>query len=83
MTLITSVKSSLRIMKLLLMQFLQPSVRPSLLGAPSHVRFEVLTAASMKMAVFWVVAPCIQSGRSLPMMMMMEAVSTSETSVNF
>jgi hypothetical protein len=24
----------------------------------STVRFEVLTAASMKMAVFWVVAPC-------------------------
>jgi hypothetical protein len=23
-----------------------------------HVGFEVLTAASMKMAVFWVVAPC-------------------------
>jgi hypothetical protein len=28
------------------------------------VGFEVLTAASMKMAVFWVVAPC--TGRSLP-----------------
>jgi hypothetical protein len=27
-----------------------------------NVRFEVLTTASMKMAVFWVVAPC----RSLP-----------------
>jgi hypothetical protein len=24
----------------------------------THVRFQVLTAASMKMAVFWVVAPC-------------------------
>jgi hypothetical protein len=23
-----------------------------------HVRFQVLTAARMKMAVFWVVAPC-------------------------
>jgi hypothetical protein len=33
------------------------------------VRFEVLTAASMKMAVFWVVV-------------MMEAASTSETLVN-
>jgi hypothetical protein len=39
------------------------------------VGFEVLTAGSMKMAVFWVVAPC----RAL----MMEAESTSETSVNF
>jgi hypothetical protein len=38
-------------------------------------RFQVLTAASMKMAVFWVVAPCIS--------LMMEAASTSETSVNF
>jgi hypothetical protein len=34
------------------------------------VRFEALGAASMKMAVFWVVA------------LMMEAVSTSEMSVN-
>jgi hypothetical protein len=38
------------------------------------VRFEVLTTASMKMAVFWVVAAIA---------MMMEAVSTSETSVKF
>jgi hypothetical protein len=40
----------------------------------TKVGFEVLTAASMKMAVFWVVAPCS---------LMMEAASTSETSVNF
>jgi hypothetical protein len=38
------------------------------------MRFHVLTAASMKMAVFWVVAPCS---------LMMEAASASETSVNF
>jgi hypothetical protein len=37
------------------------------------VRFQVLTAASKKMAVFWVVEIAL----------MMEAVSTSETSVNF
>jgi hypothetical protein len=40
------------------------------------VRFQVITAASMK-AVFWVVAPC-----SL-VALMMEAASTSEKSVNF
>jgi hypothetical protein len=39
------------------------------------VRFEVLTAVSMKIAVFWVVAPCIA--------LMMEAARTSETLVNF
>jgi hypothetical protein len=38
--------------------------------------FQVITAASMKKTVFWVVAPCILS-------LMMEAASTSETSVNF
>jgi hypothetical protein len=36
-----------------------------------HVRFEVLTAANMKMAVLWAIA------------LMMEAASTSEMSVNF
>jgi hypothetical protein len=40
------------------------------------VRFQVLTAASMKTAVFWVVAPCLIT-------LTMEAASTSETSVNF
>jgi hypothetical protein len=35
------------------------------------VRFEVLTAANMKVAVFWSI------------ILMMEAASTSETSVNF
>jgi hypothetical protein len=42
------------------------------------VRFEVLTAASMKMSVVRVVAPC-----SLAIALMMEAASTSETPVNF
>jgi hypothetical protein len=37
----------------------------------SKVGFEILTAASMKMAVFWVIV------------LMMEAAGTSETSVNF
>jgi hypothetical protein len=41
------------------------------------VRFQVLTAGSMKMNVFWDVAPC-----SL-IALMMKAASTSETSVNF
>jgi hypothetical protein len=41
-----------------------------------HVGFEVLTAVSMKIAVFWVVAPCI-------IRLMMEAARTSETLVNF
>jgi hypothetical protein len=58
-----------------------PELHPSQLGqfgvakvSAIFVRFEVLTAAGMKMDVFWVVAPCS---------LMMEAVSTSETSVNF
>jgi hypothetical protein len=38
------------------------------------VRFQVLTAASMKMAVFWVVAADHPDD---------EAASTNETSVNF
>jgi hypothetical protein len=74
------------------------------------MRFEVLTAASMKMTVFWVLAPCsltevyrrfrgraanwrfrgafclmisaISKPRGLPIALMMEAASTSETSVN-
>jgi hypothetical protein len=40
------------------------------------LRFEVLTAERMKMAVFRVVAPSIIA-------LMMEAASTSETLVNF
>jgi hypothetical protein len=43
-----------------------------------NVIFQVLTVASMQMAVFWVVAPC----RPI-IALMMEATSTSETSVNF
>jgi hypothetical protein len=42
------------------------------------VGFEVLTAVSMKIAVFWVVAPC-----SLAIALMMEAARSSETLVNF
>jgi hypothetical protein len=42
--------------------------------ANENVRFQVLTTATMKMAVFWIVTSCS---------LMMEAASTSETSVNF
>jgi hypothetical protein len=41
-----------------------------------YIGFEVLTAVSMKMAVFWVVAPC-------SLALIMEAARTSETVVNF
>jgi hypothetical protein len=40
------------------------------------MRFQVFTAASMKMIAFWDVA-------SFNFALMMEAVNTSETSVNF
>jgi hypothetical protein len=40
------------------------------------IGFEVLTAVSTEMAVFWFVAPCSLS-------LMMEAARTSETLVNF
>jgi hypothetical protein len=43
-----------------------------------YVGFEVLTAVSTKMVVFWVVAPS-----SLAIALMMEAARTSETLVNF
>jgi hypothetical protein len=55
------------------------------------VRFEVLTAASMKMDVFWVVAPCSMvevnrrfrgTAASIIRTLTTEA-STSETSVHF
>jgi hypothetical protein len=42
------------------------------------VGLEVFTATSLKMAVFWVVAPC-----RLVDVSMAEAAGTSETSVNF
>jgi hypothetical protein len=42
------------------------------------LRFQFLTAASMKMTVFWDATPC-----RLIIALMMKAVSTSETSVNF
>jgi hypothetical protein len=55
----------------------------------SAVRLEVLMAASVKMTVFWVVAPCslvdvyrLHAARCLFIARMMEAVSTYETSVN-
>jgi hypothetical protein len=44
------------------------------------VGFEVLTAVSMKMAVFWVVAPCSLVNF---IALMMEAARTCETMVNF
>jgi hypothetical protein len=37
----------------------------------------------MKMAVFWVVAPCSLGHHHKAIVLMMEAESTSETSVNF
>jgi hypothetical protein len=46
------------------------------------MRFEVFTVANMKMTAFWVVAPC-SLVEVLLITLMMEAVSTSETSVNF
>jgi hypothetical protein len=47
------------------------------------VRFEILTAASMNVSVFWVVAPCSLVEVYQLIALMMEAASTSETSVNF
>jgi hypothetical protein len=49
------------------------------------MRFQVLTAASMKMTVFWDFAPCslVEIDRRFRGALMMEAASTSETSVNF
>jgi hypothetical protein len=55
------------------------------------VAFDVLTAVSMKTAVFWVIASC-SLGRSFPVFqrsllppsaLMMEAARTSETLINF
>jgi hypothetical protein len=51
-----------------------------------HVRFQVLTATSMKFRVFWNVAPCSHAEvdqRFRGTALMMEAVLTSKTSVNF
>jgi hypothetical protein len=48
------------------------------------VKTEVLTVASMKMTVFWVVATCsLASSIVRVIALMMEAASTSVTSVNF
>jgi hypothetical protein len=52
------------------------------------VRFQVLTAASMKFRVFWDLAPCshVEVDRrpaSIIIALLMEAVCTSETLVNF
>jgi hypothetical protein len=52
------------------------------------LRSEILTAASLKNAVFWVVSPCslveidVSVPASIIIALMMEAASTSETSVN-
>jgi hypothetical protein len=67
---------------------LRPLIDP--LSNP-QMRFQVLTAASIKLTVFWDVAPCspVETDRRfrgaycLWAALMMEAVSTSETSVNF
>jgi hypothetical protein len=45
-----------------------------------QVRFQVLMAATVQMIVFWIVAPC--SLVEVYQGLMMEAASTSETSVN-
>jgi hypothetical protein len=55
------------------------------------VKFEVLAAVSLKVVVFWVVVPCslvevyrrFKGACCLLIALMMEAASTSETSVNF
>jgi hypothetical protein len=63
-------------------------------GKPILVGFEVLTAASMKMDVFWVVTPCslvevyqpeVLAASIIRAMiaLMMEAANTSVTLVNF
>jgi hypothetical protein len=51
-----------------------------------NVRFQVLTAATMKVTVFWDIAPCslVQIDRRFKgVSLMMELVSLSETSANF
>jgi hypothetical protein len=49
------------------------------------VRFDIVTAASKKMAVFWVVAACSQMEVPATSFIeaTMEAASASETSENF
>jgi hypothetical protein len=51
------------------------------------VRYQVIVAASMKMAVFWDVAPCRlvldSSTIRVIIALIMEAAGTTETSVNF
>jgi hypothetical protein len=63
-------RSSLR-----LIQRYTTLVRKVLLNNPTPGEISVSPAASMKMAVFWVVASCCA--------LMMKTESTSETSVNF
>jgi hypothetical protein len=48
-----------------------------------EVRFQVLTRAIVKMSVFWHVVPCDFAEFNRLIALMMEAVSTSETSVEF
>jgi hypothetical protein len=61
----------------------KPTINKMLLG------IEVLTEASMKVSIFWVVASLVEVYRRfrgaccLQGPLMMEAASTSETSVNF
>jgi hypothetical protein len=57
---------------------------------PCVVRFQALTAMSLKMTVFWDIASCSLvevywrfRGSHCLIALIMEAVSTSETSVNF
>jgi hypothetical protein len=56
------------------LQALSPYSRILNANTLKPVRFEVFTAANMKMAVFWVVETCS---------LMLETASTSETSVSF
>jgi hypothetical protein len=71
------------------------SLTPVDISISNLIGFEVLKAASMKMAVFWVVTPCrlVEVYQRLRgtyclhhqdlIALMMEATSTSETLVNF
>jgi hypothetical protein len=53
-------------------------------NVPHCATFEFLKATSMKMTVFWDIAPCsLGETERWWIALMMEAVSTSETSVNF
>jgi hypothetical protein len=51
-------------------------------GKTKCVRFQVLTAASMKMAVFWVAALCSLEEVYQRFALTLKAASTSETFIN-